>query len=43
MFYIKKAPRALETLCRLLEVEKSTVYRRRDKALQKFICGLYGV
>lgn len=43
MFYIKKEPRALETLCRLLEVEKSSVYRRRDKALQKFMRGLYGV
>jgi hypothetical protein len=43
LLYIKKEPRALETLCQLLEVEKSSVYRRRDKALQKFMRGLYGV
>ena len=43
MFYIRKQPGTLEKLCQLLEVEKSTVYRRRDKALQKFMQSLYGV
>lgn len=33
---------ALEQLCQKLEVEKSSVYRRRDKALQKFTLALYG-
>lgn len=43
MFYIRKQPKTLEKLCQLLEVEKSTVYRRRDKALQKFVQNLYGL
>jgi hypothetical protein len=32
----------VDRLCQLLEAEKSTVYRRRDKALGKFITALFG-
>lgn len=40
--YILPQPGALEQLTAKLGVEKSSVYRRRDKALQKFTIGLYG-
>lgn len=40
--YIKKAPGALRRVCQLLGTEKSTVYRKRDKALGKFTMALYG-
>lgn len=40
--YILPHTGALEQLCEKLGVEKSSVYRRRDKALQKFTLGLYG-
>lgn len=43
VLYIKKSPGAVDRLCQLLEAEKSTVYRRRDKALDKLVLALYGV
>lgn len=33
---------SLQRLCQELEVEQSTVYRRRDEALQRFTVALYG-
>ena len=40
--YIKRAPGALSKVCQLLGAEKSTVYRKRDKALDKFSMALFG-
>lgn len=34
---------SLEQLCRKLGVEKSSIYRRRDRALHKFTVALYGM
>lgn len=34
---------ALEKLCLELEMEKSSIYRRRDRALEKFTRAMYGV
>lgn len=33
----------LERLCKELDMETSTVYRRRDKALEHFTLALYGI
>ena len=41
--YIHKTPRAVVELCRLLQMEKSSVYRKRDKALDRLALALYGV
>lgn len=40
--YILPAEGALEWLSGKLGVERSSIYRRRDKALQKFTLSLYG-
>lgn len=40
--YIQSDPSTIALLCEQLGVEKSSVYRNRDKALQKFIQALYG-
>lgn len=40
--YIKKEPSAVSRLCQILDVEKSSVYRKRDKALAKFTTALFG-
>lgn len=40
--YILPQDGALEKLMDRLGVEKSSIYRRRDKALQKFTLSLYG-
>lgn len=41
--YIRPEKGALERLNGELEVEKSSLYRRRDAALRKFTMALYGV
>jgi len=40
--YIDPREGALEMLCQNLQVEKSSIYRRRDKALEKFTLAMYG-
>lgn len=42
-FYIHRAKGNVEQLCEELNVEKATVYRRRDGALRHFTIALYGV
>ena len=42
-FYIHRAKWAVEALCESLNLEKSAVYDRRDKALRHFTLALYGV
>ncbi|WP_298029713.1 DUF1492 domain-containing protein [uncultured Dysosmobacter sp.] len=42
-FYIHAAKGAVKDLCELLNVEQSTVYRKRDEALRHFTIALYGV
>jgi hypothetical protein len=32
----------LEELCEKMQVEKSSIYRKRDKALERFTLALYG-
>jgi len=41
--YISPEKGGLERLCQELDMEKSTVYRRRDRALQRFAMALYGL
>lgn len=41
--YIHPAHRAVEGLCDDFGVEKTSIYRRRDKALEKFTLAIYGV
>ena len=36
-------PNAIEQLCRELEIEQSTLYRKRDQALHRFTFALYGI
>lgn len=45
MHHLYMYPQAdsLEQLCQKLDVEKSSIYRRRDRALQKFTLAMYGV
>lgn len=40
--YIYPEKGAMERLCQELELEQSSVYRRRDRALQRFAIALYG-
>lgn len=42
-FYIHRAKGAVAELCDRLNLEKSAVYDRRDKALRHFTLALYGV
>ena len=42
-FYIHQARGAVRELCERLNLEKSAVYDRRDKALRHFTLALYGV
>lgn len=42
-FYIHRAKGAAAELCDRLNLEKSSVYDRRDKALRHFTLALYGV
>ena len=42
LLYIAPQKGNVNRLCELLECEQATVYRRRDKALQKFTMALYG-
>lgn len=42
-FYIHRAKGNVDRLCEELNVEKATVYRRRDAALRQFTLALYGV
>lgn len=41
--YIYPESGAVERLCKELGIESSTIYRRRDKALQHFTLAYYGV
>ena len=40
--YIHKSSGALSELCQTLGIEKSSIYRKRDKALEKLALALYG-
>lgn len=40
--YVQPDKSAMEQLCRELGVEQSSVYRRRDRALERFAVALYG-
>ena len=40
--YLHPEKDALQRLCDELGVEQSTVYRKRDQALQRFTTALYG-
>lgn len=42
-FYIHQAKGNVGELCEWLNVEQSTVYRKRDNALRRFTIALYGV
>ncbi len=42
-FYIHRANTSLADLCERLNLEKTAVYGRRDKALRHFTIALYGV
>ena len=42
LLYIMPRKGNLTRLCDMLDCAQSTVYRRRDKALQKFTMALYG-
>ena len=41
--YINPKDKPLEQLCQELEMEKSSIYRRRDRALERFTLSLYGL
>ena len=41
--YVQPQRNNLDLLCQELEREKTTIYRRRDRALQKFTLALYGL
>ena len=40
--YIDPQDGGMEKLCQKLQVEKSSIYRRRDRALEKFTLAMYG-
>lgn len=40
--YISPVYGGLEELCGKMQLEKSSIYRKRDKALERFTLGLYG-
>lgn len=40
--YVFPQKGALDTVCDALHLEKSSIYRRRDKALRKFTLAMYG-
>ena len=40
--YIRKTPGAVTDLCQRLQMEKSSIYRKRDRALDKLVQALYG-
>ena len=40
--YICPEKGAIDRLCQELELEQSSIYRRRDRALQRFAIALYG-
>lgn len=42
VFYINRHKGHVERLCEELRVEKSEVYRRKEKALRRFTLALYG-
>lgn len=42
-FYIYPEKGALERLCAEMGLEKSSLYRHRDRALEKFTVALYGI
>ena len=42
-FYIHQSKGAVDALCGQLNIERATVYRRRDNALRRFTIALYGV
>jgi DNA-directed RNA polymerase specialized sigma subunit len=42
-FYFFECNNHVETLCRKMNVEKSTLYRIKDEALRKFTLSMYGI
>lgn len=42
-FYIEQEQKTVEQLCREFAIEKSQLYRTKDKALKKFTKAMYGV
>lgn len=42
-FYLHPIKGAIDDLCEQMNVEKATVYRRRENALRRFTIALYGV
>lgn len=42
-FYLHPIKGIIDDLCERLNIEKATVYRRRDDALRRFTIALYGV
>ena len=42
-FYFLECNNHVETLCRKMNVEKSTLYRIKDEALRKFTLSMYGI
>ena len=41
-FYVRPKPCYIQELCQLLQVEQSTVYRRKNQALQKLEETIFG-
>ena len=41
--YIYPERNALDRLCRELDLEQSSIYRKRDQALRRFTTALYGI
>ena len=42
VFFIHPDPNGLDGICQDLQLEKSSVYRHRDKALERFALAMYG-
>lgn len=42
MLFIHPRKNAIDAVCEALCIEKTTAYERRNKALERFICALYG-
>lgn len=42
-FYVYPERGGVDRLCQELQVEQSSIYRKRDKALRKFTYALYGI
>lgn len=42
-FYMQRSSQTMNELCQRLKLEKSSIYRKRDRALEKLVLVLYGV